>query len=297
MKWRENDPPHNRKEVKELALFTNQASLSYNGKTVLSNLTTGELIDVLSATKTAGANDYLPGTTIPYVVVLKNSGTTTVTDLVVTDDLGAYAWGTGTLQPLTYVEGSVRYFIDGVLQSTPAVQVSPSLVISGISVPAEGTATILYNTTANEFAPPETAGEITNTVTVTGATPETVTASATVPAASQADLTIQKSISPAVARQGETIGYTFVIENHGSAAATGVTVEDLFDPILQGFTVALNGTPWTPGVQYTYNETTGLFQSLSGSITVPPATFEQDPDTGVWTNVPGSVTLTVSGTL
>ena len=36
-----------------MATFTNQATLRYNGNIVNSNITTGELLEVLSATKTA----------------------------------------------------------------------------------------------------------------------------------------------------------------------------------------------------------------------------------------------------
>ena len=280
-----------------MALFTNQASLSYNGKTVLSNLATGELADVLSAAKTAGVDGYLPGGAIPYVVNLRNSGASALTDLVVTDDLGAYSWGTETLLPLTYVEGSVRVFVDGVLQSAPTVNLTPSLVITGIRVPADGVTTILYTAVANEYASPETTGEIVNTVTVTGATPEAVTSTSTVPALTQADLSMQKNVSPTLARQGDALSYTLIIENHGAAVASDVTVEDLFQPILQGLSASLDGTLWIEGTQYNYDATGGLFQTLPGAITVPAASFVQDPDSGVWTCVPGSVTLTISGTV
>ena len=36
-----------------MATFTNQATLTYNGGTASSNITTGELLEVLTATKTA----------------------------------------------------------------------------------------------------------------------------------------------------------------------------------------------------------------------------------------------------
>ena len=35
-----------------MATFTNQATLSYSGGTTTSNITTGELVEILSATKT-----------------------------------------------------------------------------------------------------------------------------------------------------------------------------------------------------------------------------------------------------
>ena len=36
-----------------MAVFTNQATLTYNGNVINSNITTGEILEVLSATKTA----------------------------------------------------------------------------------------------------------------------------------------------------------------------------------------------------------------------------------------------------
>ena len=72
---------------------------------------------------------------------------------------------------------------------------------------------------------------------------------------------------------------------------------DTFDPILSNLTVALNGTPWTEGTEYTYDETTGLFATLPGGITVPAATYTQDADTGAWIVTPGVTTLVVTGTV
>ena len=41
-----------------MATFYNQAVLSYNGNTTTSNITTGELLEVISATKTAVVDEY-----------------------------------------------------------------------------------------------------------------------------------------------------------------------------------------------------------------------------------------------
>ena len=44
-----------------MATFTNQATLTYNGGTVNSNIVTGELVQVLTASKTAAAESYRTG--------------------------------------------------------------------------------------------------------------------------------------------------------------------------------------------------------------------------------------------
>ena len=76
-----------------------------------------------------------------------------------------------------------------------------------------------------------------------------------------------------------------------------MALSDLFDPILTGVTVSLDGTTWTEGTQYNYSETTGQFNTVPGQITVPAATYTQDAATGVWSVTPGVATLTVSGTV
>ena len=282
-----------------MATFFNQATLSYRGGTVNSNVTTGELVEVLTVTKTAVVNDYTQGDEITYAVNLINTGATALTGLTLTDDLGAYAFGEQTPVPLDYIEESVKVFADGVLQPTPTVTAGPPLVIDGITVPADGVTTVLYTVRVNAFAAPVGTGEITNTVTVSGGvTP--VEASETITAAEEPDLTITKAVNPTTVSENGQLTYTFVIQNNGNTAATAddaLVVTDTFDPILSDITVTYNGTVWSEPDDYTYNEATGEFATAAGAITVPAATFTQDPETGVWTATPGEATLTVTGTV
>lgn len=283
-----------------MAQFTNQAQLSYNNETVTSNVVVGQLQEVLSATKTAVNGSYRTGETVTYAVNLINSGTTAVTGLNLTDDLGAYSPETGTTYvPLTYVDGTVRYFINGVQQTAPTVTAGNSLVLAGITVPAGGNTTILYDALVNGYANPTATGSLTNTVTVTGGGITPLTATATLPSDVRTGLSITKSISPVPVVENGTLTYTFLIENTGSTAADGtgnLTVTDTFQPVLTGITVTLNGTTLAEGTDYTYNETTGVFATVPGRITVPAATFAQGTD-GVWVTTPGTATLTVSGTI
>lgn len=57
-----------------MATFTNQATLTYNGGTVNSNIVTGELVQVLTASKTAAAESYRTGDLVTYVVQLRSTG-------------------------------------------------------------------------------------------------------------------------------------------------------------------------------------------------------------------------------
>ena len=284
-----------------MAIFTNQATLTYNGNTTNSNIAYGEILDVLAATKTAVEGSYTPGELVTYVVTLRNTGVAPLNGLTVTDDLGGYLLNGATVYPLTYEDGSVTLFVDGVPQAAPVVTAGPPLVVSGINIPGNGDAVLVYQARANAFADPAEGGTIVNTVTVTGdglSTP--ITATETVTAATGPQLTITKSITPTQVVDNQRVTYTFVIQNTGNqpvVATDDAAITDLFDPILADLVVTFNGTPWTQGAQYTYNQATGLFATAPGQITVPAATYTQDPITGAYTVNPGVATLVVTGTI
>ena len=285
---------------KNMATFFNQATLSYSGGVVNSNITSGEILEVLSVTKTAVDGEYMQDSDVTYVVNIINSGNVAFGGLTLTDDLGAYDFGATQLYPLDYVSDTVTYFINGVLQTTPLVNEGPPLTISGISVPANGVATVAYTARANSFASPETLGSIVNTVTVSGGGVTPISDSETVTAAQKPLLDITKSVSPATVTENGQITYTFVIRNTGNTealATDNVVLTDQFNPILEGITVSYNGSVITSPDDYTYDEATGLFSTTVGTITVPAATYVQDATTGMWMVTPGEAVVTVTGTV
>lgn len=283
-----------------MATFTNQATLRYNGNVVNSNITTGELLEVLSATKTTVINNYSQGSDITYVINIVNSGTLPFTGIFVNDNLGEYTFGTDTLVPLNYVNGSAQYYLNGVLQPAPVVTAGPPLVISGLTIPANGVATIIYVADANQYAPLDLEGVITNTAVVSGGGITPITVTETVTAERGAKLTISKSICPTTVTENGRLTYTFVIQNVGNEPAVAtddVTVTDTFNPILSGLTVTYNDVAWTENINYVYSETTGEFATNAGQITVPAAEYTQDPVTGEWIIEPGVSVITVTGTV
>ena len=278
-----------------MAIFTNQATLVYNGGSANSNIAVGEILEVLSADKTAVEGSYAPGELVTYVITIRNTGTAAFTGLTVTDDLGG-----GANAPLTYETGTALYFVNGVLQAAPTVTAGPPLVFTGITVPGNGYAVLVYQARANSFAAPGVDGTITNTVTITGGgLTAPVTATETVIAAVGPDLTITKTITPAQVADNGRVTYTFLIQNSGNeaiVATDNASVSDTFDPILTDLVVTFNGTVLAEGTGYTYNAATGQFDTVPGVITVPAATYTQDA-TGAYTTTPGIATLTVTGTI
>ena len=281
--------------------FTNQAALSYRNRVRYSNLTTGQIADALTIAKEALTAVYGPEDDVTYVVRLDNNGAADLTNITITDDLGGYAFNGATLYPLAYVENSLRYFVNGAPQPIPTVAETAPLTVTGVTVPAGGSALLLYEAAVTEFASPAQDETITNTVTASGgALAAPVTASATVAAENGPELAITKALSPETVGADRQVTYTFTIQNEGNAATAAgdnVTVTDTFDPILSNIAVSLNGAPLAQQGNYTYDETTGAFATVPGVIEVPAAAYTQDPATGVFTAEPGEAVLTVTGTI
>ena len=284
-----------------MPIFTNKATLSFNGGAVDSNTVTGNFTQTLTADKNALIDTYTEGSTVTYVISLTNIGGTALSGITATDDLGAYLTAGGaTVYPLSYVDGSLAYYVDGILQATPTVTSEAPLVMTGITVPAGGDALLVYQANTTAFAPLSTDSTVVNTVTMTGGgLAEPIIATETVSTLDAPALSITKSLCPTVVVEDGALTYTFVIENRGNTAAVAtdnLVVSDTFDPILTISSVTLNGTPLTEGTEYTYDPATGEFSTVAGVITVPAATFPQNPD-GSYVTTPGTATLIVNGSI
>ena len=283
-----------------MATINNQATLSYNGVVLTSNTTTAELQEELSLTKTAVAPTYSAQNGVTYLLsIVNNSTTTEYANLTLTDNLGAYAPSAGqTATPLTYVANSLTYYRNGVLQAAITPTEQNPLTITGISVPAGGNVLLAYEAQPNAYAPLALNSTIVNTVTMTGTGISSQTATETVTAAQAVNLNIAKAVSPTVLTDGDTVTYTFVIQNSGNnaiTAADNLTVADTFTPPLQNISVTRDGVALTAGTDYTYTAATGSFTTVGG-IPVPAATYTAS-DAGLVSVTPGVTVLTVTGTV
>ncbi len=94
-----------------MARFTNQAQLRYGNAVANSNIAVGEILEVLSATKTAVQDNYGQNDST-YIISIVNAGNTAFNGLTIEDNLGSYTFNTTTLTPLTYVNGTIKYYIN-----------------------------------------------------------------------------------------------------------------------------------------------------------------------------------------
>jgi uncharacterized repeat protein (TIGR01451 family) len=288
-----------KRKEREMATFYNQATLIHNGGATNSNVTEGEILELIGFNKTAISPRYEKGGTVSYLITIRNSGAD-LSNVTVTDNLGEYQIGGGSLFPLEYIDGSLLYFVNGTEATGATATVTDSrLVISGINVPAGGVAQLVYSARVTEFAPLSEGSAINNTATLCEAGLSELTSTAMVEAFGESALTIAKFVCPDVVTANGSLSYTFVIQNTGSlpaVATDNVAIVDTFTPELTISEVTLNGEALTEPDGYTYNPATGAFRTAEGVITVPAATYSQAED-GTVTMTPGVSVLTVSGTV
>lgn len=281
-----------------MAIITNQANLTYTYGTttasVASNVATAELNAALSAAKRVLDESYRLGSDLTYILSFENGGSSAITNLPVLDDLGAYtpAGAAAPVQPLTYT-GPAALYVDGVFSSalTPTVQEN-GVLFTIPEIPAGSNALLVYQATVNGFAPLTPGSEIENTASIGTTDPQTV--SATVPAASYADVSITKEMAPDPVSTGDTMTVTFTIENRGNAEATGLVLTDDFPLALTDVSVTVNGAPMTA---FTFeNSTLTLPSGTQTTLSVPAAAFTQD-ETGAVAVTPGRLTVVLTGTV
>ncbi len=113
-------------------------------------------------------DDYTANDDVTYVISVVNTGAADLLGLTVSDDLGAYEYNAATLVPLTYVENSMRFYVNGAIQPAPAVTADPTLIINGIDVPAGGNAMLIYEVNVNEYAPISSGSSVVNNISIAG---------------------------------------------------------------------------------------------------------------------------------
>ena len=194
--------------------IANEATLIYDNITKNSNAVVTRILSLydLTATKEALLDSYTPGQTITYITRVENTGSASLYNLTIVDDLA-----NGTLQ---YIDTSIEGYLNG----------SP-FKIDNVLNPNDNVLIIFETTT-----PTTNPEQITNTQTITAnggsTTGPIVTAkpnpSATVTLANYVTLDITKAVDKTSIYSGESLVYTFKIVNRGNETATNVTFNDIF---------------------------------------------------------------------
>lgn len=282
--------------------ITNRAQLTFQYGTLtgnaLSNVATTTLQGPLSIEKTAVGDSYNGTDEITFVLSFTNTTTATFTNLVISDDLGAYnvPGSTAAATPLDFI-GPAALYINGAFVSYIQGQTGQNGVTFNVGSLGSGdNAIIVYKTNVNDYAPFASGSTITNTAVVTAdGLAESASAQSTVDIGEYADVSIVKTMSPDPIQSGDTITYTFALYNYGNTDATNVVLTDAFSPAPVISNISINGNS-IPATEYSYVGGVLTLPVGTNTLTIPAATYTQS-STGLVTKIPGLVTVTVVGTL
>ncbi len=287
-----------------MATIENFATVSYTSggiaETKNSNLAEITLDSAVALQKNSLGDTYGDGSELTHILTITNTSTSPINNVSVTDDLGTFAFNATELTPLTYI-GPALLLINGQdlsAQLTVDTDTPGSVTFSFPTLPASSSASIIYKTNVNEFAPLAIGSNITTTATLASDS-DCADGEATevINAAEAANVNVFKQMSPNPVVCGDTVTYTIRIYNYGNIAAENVVLTDRFDPAPTNITVSRDGTA-VPITDYTYEN--GLLTVPAGTgtaVTVPAATFTTDPTTGAVAVTPGIVEYVITGTI
>ena len=285
-----------------MATIENFATVSYTSggvtETKVSNLAEIGLESAISFAKTTLGDTYSEDSVITYILSITNTSANTVSNIRITDDLGSFVFGTTELTPLGYTAPALL-LIDGQdvsSQLTVDDTTAGSLVFSFPTLPAGATANVVYRASVNEFAPLDLNSAIVNTATLTSDSDcADGSASATVIAASAANVSVFKQMAPNPVVCGDVVTYTIRIYNYGNIPAEDVVLTDTFNPAPDTITVSKDGV-LLGGSEYSYVGGTLTTPVGTGTpVSVPAATFTRDSETGILNVTPGVVEYVITG--
>ncbi len=238
-------------------ILNNSATLTYNSGantgSAASNVVSTSLLDSYSlrAQKFTANDSWRPGENITYLVTVTNTGTQPLSAVEVTDDLGG-----AVRTPLSYVANSALVIDGGSVTQVTPTDVNPLTIPLGGVLQSGESITVLYVAQVNA-AVSDSVQEITNTVQAfarqgggAGDEVESEPDSVTIPREDFAQIDITKSVDKAVISSGDTLTYTFTIENSGNIPATNVVITDTLP---EGFQITSIQSE-TNGVVTVYDE-------------------------------------------
>ncbi|MBM6386569.1 MAG: DUF11 domain-containing protein [Paenibacillus sp.] len=236
--------------------ITNQASATFtytlpDGRTLGGSLTSNSLnIQVsapdVSVTKTTAAVDAVVGDTIVYEMVITNNGIDPVNNVVLTDPIDPAT---------TFVAGSV--LVDGV----PRASANPALGIAIGTLAPGASAAVSYAVRVNTLPTPPVVSSQSAVSFTSGVFSGASYSNIVVTPIYQPIIAVTKTASTSNATIGDTIVYSFSINNSGNLAANLTLTDNIPDgAVLLPNSVLIDGVP-QPGA----NPETGIVVG-----TIPP---------------------------
>ena len=274
--------------------ISNQASVSfgYEGSTETvtneSNVVSAVINDEygFNLELTSSSTSYRPGETITYFVKITNTGSASLSNIVVSDDMAGGV--------INYISGTAQMIYSDNITPLSVSSENPLEMTLPITLPAGDSVIVTYNTSVGSTVTARTT-EIVNTVTVSalgGSQTITETASLTLTIEEYADVTIEKYQNTDNVNIGGTMIYTLVLTNKGNLDAENVVISDQLPSQFNVVSIVSdnNGNVHTYGSdEYTVSGTK-LLTLPTGTGT--PIVVPSDDGTGINTTV-----ITITGTL
>ncbi|MBN1768239.1 MAG: DUF11 domain-containing protein [Prolixibacteraceae bacterium] len=183
----------------------------------------------LSITKRASGNQFVAGTTFPYIITVTNKGVSDAHDVVVTDEL-----------PSELIVESIR--VDEGTWSAPEWNIG--ILENGSSVSMRINVRVRDNISQG--------ARITNTATVTSSTTDPVlsnnSATRTITINAISDLQVIKTADKEEVTAGETLTYNILVQNNGPSDAVDVYVDDYLPSGLSAERITTSKGNWSAPV-------------------------------------------------
>lgn len=281
-------------------IINNLANISYKygtlTDTAVSNVATTSLSETfsLTASKTSNNSNWRPQENLTYNIRIENTGVEPLYDVSIQDNLGG-----NPTRLLTYIADSARMFRNGVLTNVVPTSTSPLTLV--IPETLEAGEIVVFTYVAKVITDIDSSiNEITNEVTVVGhetsITGPTITVtpvpSLTLPKADYASVRITKSVDKDTISRGDTLTYTFELENSGNIEATNVVIKD---SLPQDFEIQ-SIVSETNGVQTVF-ETTDYSLNADNELVLPTSVTKTISVPAAIISGNGLTTVTIVGTI